>query len=68
MSYRVQKENGIFLIVEKDTDQIIRRCGCEREARDLCRSLNLGSGFNGFTPSFFLQEYEQKERPSVDED
>jgi hypothetical protein len=67
MTYRVEKENGVFLVIEKDTDQIVFDCGCENEARDYCRVLNLGSGFNGYTPSFFLQNFKQKERPSSED-
>ena len=25
----------------------------EKKIRDLCRKMNLGAGFNGFTPDFF---------------
>lgn len=65
MSYSVKKRNGVFHLIEKDTDQTVYACGCEVKARDYCRSLNLGSGFNGVTPSFFVQEFKQKERPST---
>jgi len=63
MTYRVIKEKSLFLIVEKDTDQIIEKIKDERKARDICRSLNLGAGFNGYTPAFFTQDFKQKERP-----
>lgn len=68
MTYSVKKRNGVSSILEKDTDQTVYVCGCENKARDFCRSLNLGSGFNGFTPSFFIQEFKQKERPSTEID
>ena len=66
MSYRVSKRKGLFAIVERDTDLVIMRTEDEVKARTTCRSLNLGSGFNGLTPAFFISEfgYKQKERPS----
>lgn len=66
MSYSVQKRESVYLIVEKDTEQVIDTCKSEVRARALCRTLNLGAGFNGLTPPFFLSKFSirQKERPS----
>jgi len=63
MSYSV-KENEKFSydIIEKDTDITIVMKTNEKRARELCRKLNLGSGFNGFTPVFFA-DYKGKEIP-----
>ena len=61
MTYRVVNDINV---VEKDTDLVIRACKNEQEARELCRSLNLGAGFDGWTPMFFLETFKQKERPS----
>lgn len=57
MSYIVQKTEKTFDIVEKDNNLIVKTTSDESEARKLCRSLNLGAGFNGFTPSFFCYSY-----------
>lgn len=61
MTYRVEDTNKI---VEKDTGLTIEVCTTSREARKLCRTLNLGAGFNGWTPAFFTETFKQKERPS----
>jgi len=60
MSYRVKKTKGKpkFNIIEKDTELVVHTLNNETEARKLCRSLNLGSGFNGFTPPFFTKRTE----------
>lgn len=53
MSYKVQQTEEGFDILERKTDVTINLKTNESRARDLCRKLNLGSGFNGFTPDFF---------------
>jgi hypothetical protein len=53
MSYSVKQGDKGYNIFEKDTEVVIELERPEKEARDLCRKMNLGSGFNGWTPSFF---------------
>lgn len=53
MSYYVKENEGAYDIVEKDTDTVIDLKTNEKRARDICRKMNLGAGFNGFTPLFF---------------
>lgn len=53
MSYSVVKRGEVYNIMEKESDTEIILERKEKEARDICRKLNLGSGFNGFTPHFF---------------
>jgi hypothetical protein len=53
MSYYVKENEGVFDIVEKETETLIDLKTTEKRARDLCRKMNLGAGFNGFTPMFF---------------
>ena len=65
MTYRVEQTNDNYSIIEKDTELNIFQTQRERDARELCRSLNLGGGFNGYTPVFFTQGFKQKERPSI---
>ena len=60
MTYKVLKKQDEYSIIEKDTNLVIEIFKEEKEARTLCRSLNLGSGFGGYTPIFFAK---QKERP-----
>lgn len=54
MSYSVIKnENNLYNIFEKESDVVIEISKTnEKEARDVCRKLNLGSGFDGWTPDF----------------
>jgi hypothetical protein len=59
MSYKVTKnDKGTFDIIEVDTDTTIELRTSEERARGLCRKLNLGSGFAGWTPSFVAVGYE----------
>lgn len=53
MTYRVVKEDKEYQVVEKDTQLVVRSVRREKVARELCRDLNLGAGFNGWTPRFF---------------
>ncbi len=53
MSYRVLETETGYVIMEKETDIAIELSVKEKEAKDLCRKLNLGSGFAGWTPTFF---------------
>lgn len=53
MSYYVKVDGDKFDIVEKETFIVIDLKTTERRARDLCRKMNLGAGFNGVTPAFF---------------
>jgi len=57
MSYNVKEKDGIFEIIERGSDLVVATRKSNDEARKLARSLNLGSGFNGFTPTFFTLKY-----------
>jgi hypothetical protein len=57
MSYKVITEENTYSIFEKESDITIDLRTDEKKARDLCRKLNLGSGFNGWTPPFFAVKY-----------
>jgi hypothetical protein len=52
------ENNGDFVwsVIETQTDQIIESYIFEEEAEAYARFLNGGGAFNGFTPSFMLQE------------
>lgn len=66
--YTVTKQSDkCWEVQETTTDQTVYEVCSEKKARALVRSLNLGSGFNGFTPQFMSVNYlsnKQKERPS----
>lgn len=59
MSYTVKEVEGAFVIVEKESETTIQIKGDEKKARDVCRKLNLGSGFNGWTPTFVAKSMAQ---------
>ena len=43
-----------YEVVETGTRQIIKSDMRKEEAKSMTRHLNMGGGFDGFTPSFFL--------------
>lgn len=64
MSYVVNSTDGVFKITEKTSSLVVAKYKSNNEATNVCRSLNLGSGFDGWTPPFFALEYPvQKEKP-----
>jgi hypothetical protein len=57
MSYSVvQNKTGSYDILEKESETLIELNRSETDVRILCRKLNLGSGFNGWTPGFFSKK------------
>lgn len=42
-------------VVEVNTGHTIRSGLSVDKARELCRHLNFGGGFDGFTPAFFIE-------------
>ena len=57
MAYRVNENKNLFEIIEKGSELVVATRKDKNEAVKLCRSLNLGSGFDGFTPPFFTLKY-----------
>jgi hypothetical protein len=57
MSYSVLKTNDIYDLHEKNSGTIIQLHETdENRVRSMCRKLNLGSGFNGWTPEFVAKK------------
>lgn len=56
VKYKVIQEGKDFYIREVPTNQLIMVLDSKEEAYQVASKLNLGSGFDGFTPSFFLTE------------
>lgn len=54
------KVSGHFLheVVENTTGHVIKTDMTHGQAKTLCRHLNFGGGFDGFTPAFFLAKCE----------
>lgn len=57
MSYRINEKSGSYEIIEKGSELVIAARAEKDVAVKLCRSLNLGAGFDGFTPTFFTLKY-----------
>lgn len=57
MNYKIVKTDGIeeYTVVETYTDQNIKKFDTHKAARALMRHLNMGGGFDGNTPPFFLK-------------
>lgn len=60
MMYRLEKDHelGVVKIVEVPTDQVIEMFILEseiEEAKAMLKHLNMGGGFDGNTPAFFLK-------------
>jgi hypothetical protein len=54
MGYKVKQSKEIgYDILEKETDVVIKLQSHEEIAHNICRKLNLGAGFDGWTPDFF---------------
>lgn len=53
MSYKVEQNK----VVEKNTNLVVYKSDIADNVTSVCRSLNLGGGFNGFTPPFFCNEF-----------
>jgi uncharacterized FlaG/YvyC family protein len=51
------KDKSMYDVVEETTNQVIKSFPGDKflEARKFMRHLNLGGGFDGFTPSFLLK-------------
>lgn len=57
MSYSVKPSENGYDIFEKESETLIELKVNEKDARDFCRKLNLGSGFNGWTPTFVANKF-----------
>lgn len=52
------KDKSMYDVLEETTSQVIKSFPGEKflEAREFMRHLNLGGGFDGWTPSFLLKK------------
>jgi hypothetical protein len=58
MNYKVIQSAVVdrFDVFETQTEQVVLPATTNKIAKEMCRNLNLGAGFDGRTPSFFLQQ------------
>jgi hypothetical protein len=59
MNYRINSKKNIFEVYETATEQVIKSFSDAKEAKKFMKSLNLGSGFDGWTPSFVLKDFSE---------
>lgn len=57
-NYFMTEKNGIFSINENATDQVIKTFTDMKDAKSFLRHLNLGGGFDGWTPTFLLKKFD----------
>lgn len=58
MYKKVKNQFDSFDIFEIPTEIMIKQNLSNDVANKLCRNLNLGGGFDGFTPDFFMNRLE----------
>lgn len=59
MFYAIKPTTNLrYHVVETSTGNLVSSDLKEPQAKKLCRHLNVGGGFEGFTPDFFLRNVE----------
>ena len=57
MNYKINATpTNSFEVVETSTEQVVKTFITSKDAKKFMRSLNLGGGFDGWTPTFFLKK------------
>ncbi|OUU50533.1 MAG: hypothetical protein CBC12_05595 [Candidatus Puniceispirillum sp. TMED52] len=62
MLYLLKKVDKEFHVLENSTGLNLYITSNEEEAQRMVNALNAGSGFDGYTPNFFVKEVSQKKR------
>lgn len=55
MNYKIVQDSNGYNVLETPTDQVIETFNNHSDAKRLMKHLNLGGGFDGATPNFFLK-------------
>jgi hypothetical protein len=55
MNYKIKTMSSLFCIFEIQTKAIIEFSSNETTMKSLCKSLNSGAAFDGYTPRFFAR-------------
>ena len=58
MNYKLNVDD--ISVIETTTQFLVKKFENINDARKFMRSLNLGGGFDGFTPSFFMKSVADK--------
>jgi len=56
MNYKIVQMNNKWAVIEIRTELIINYYTTRDAARKVVRRLNLGAGFNGWSPPFFTKK------------
>jgi hypothetical protein len=56
VDYKVVKDKEQYKIIESTTGHVVNTAITEQDARKFARTWNLGGGFAGWTPAFFLEK------------
>lgn len=56
VNYKVTEIGGAYVVEEKATGYIIKAFDQHTEAKKMMKFLNLGGGFDGFTPEFMVRK------------
>lgn len=62
MNYGMIRNDENFDILERDTETLIVLKCIEKKAREYCNRLNDGTGFAGWTPTFFASQSRKARR------
>jgi len=61
VNYKIKNNpNNNFEVIETSTEQIVATFSAQKDAKQLLRHLNLGGGFDGWTPQFMLKKIKLK--------
>ena len=58
--YRIEKKDKKWKVIEIATDMVVGAYSTKKEAQTLARHLNLGGAFGGRTPTFFVDQNDQR--------
>jgi hypothetical protein len=56
MNYSIVNVDDMFAVKETATEQIIKTFKTKEKARKLMKHLNLGGGFDAWTPTFIVRK------------
>lgn len=51
-----EKNCPVYNVIETQTEQVVKSFDSKDKAKKFLRHLNLGGGFDGWTPTFFLNK------------
>ena len=55
MNYKIVQDSNGYNVLEVPTDQVVATYNYHSDAKKMMKHLNLGGGFDGATPNFFLK-------------